>query len=46
MEEVLAGGIPVGCESALSVRWNKKAKLIVREGKVFPWEEAAPPPGP
>jgi hypothetical protein len=37
MEEVLVGGIPVACEAALSRRWNKKAKLIVREGKVYPW---------
>jgi site-specific DNA-adenine methylase/DNA polymerase I-like protein with 3'-5' exonuclease and polymerase domains len=38
MEDVLIGGIPVACEAALSTRWNKKAKRIVREGKVFPWE--------
>jgi hypothetical protein len=34
MESVLVGGIPVGCEAALSSRWNKKAKLIVKDGKV------------
>jgi DNA modification methylase/DNA polymerase I-like protein with 3'-5' exonuclease and polymerase domains len=38
MEEVLVGGIPVACEAALSTRWNKKAQLIIRDGKVFPWE--------
>jgi hypothetical protein len=41
MEEVLLGGIPVGCESALSRRWNKKAKLIVKDGRVYPWEPEA-----
>jgi hypothetical protein len=39
MEEVLVGGIPVECEAALSTRWNKKGKLIVRDGKVYAWEE-------
>ena len=34
MESVLVGDIPVGCEAALSSRWNKKAKLIVKDGKV------------
>jgi hypothetical protein len=29
---VLVGGIPVGCETTLSQRWNKKAKLTRREG--------------
>jgi site-specific DNA-methyltransferase (adenine-specific) len=38
MESVLVGGIPVDCDAALSRRWHKKAKLIVRDGKVFPWE--------
>jgi DNA polymerase I-like protein with 3'-5' exonuclease and polymerase domains len=38
MAEVMVGDIPVNCESALSRRWNKKAKLIVTEGKVYPWE--------
>jgi hypothetical protein len=37
MESVLVGDIPVGCEAALSSRWNKKAKLVVKGGKVFPW---------
>jgi DNA polymerase I-like protein with 3'-5' exonuclease and polymerase domains len=36
MAEVLVGGIPVGCETTLSQRWNKKAKLTRREGKVYP----------
>jgi hypothetical protein len=40
MAEVLGGDVPVGCESALSRRWNKKAKLIVRDGKVYPWAPA------
>jgi hypothetical protein len=40
MEEVLVGGIPVACESALSERWSKKAKLIVKDGKVSPWKPA------
>ena len=37
MESVLVGDIPVGCEAALSARWNKEAKLIVKDGKVYPW---------
>jgi hypothetical protein len=41
MEEVLVGDIPVACEAALSRRWNKKAKLVVKDGKVYPWEPAA-----
>jgi hypothetical protein len=46
MAEVLVGGVPVSCEAALSRRWNKKAKLIVRDGKVYPWapgQATAPP---
>jgi hypothetical protein len=38
MAGVLVGGIPVGCEAALARRWSKKAKLVAREGKVYPWE--------
>jgi DNA polymerase I-like protein with 3'-5' exonuclease and polymerase domains len=38
MEDVLVGGIPVDCEAALSRRWHKKAKLVVADGKVIPWE--------
>jgi DNA polymerase I-like protein with 3'-5' exonuclease and polymerase domains len=38
MEEVLVGGIQAACESALSRCWHKKAKLIVKDGKVYPWE--------
>jgi DNA polymerase I-like protein with 3'-5' exonuclease and polymerase domains len=38
MAEVMVGDIPVNCEAALSRRWSKKAKLIVTEGKVYPWE--------
>jgi DNA polymerase I-like protein with 3'-5' exonuclease and polymerase domains len=41
MEQVL-GDIPAACESALSVRWSKKAKLIVESGKVRPWRPAEP----
>jgi hypothetical protein len=37
MGSVLVGDIPVGCEAALSERWNKKAKLVVKDGKVYPW---------
>jgi hypothetical protein len=40
MAEVLVGDIPVGCEPVLSRRWSKKAKLIVKDGKVYPWEPA------
>src|SRR5262249_16317659 len=43
MERVLVGGIPVACEAALSQRWDKKAKLIVKDGKVYPW---VPKPDP
>jgi hypothetical protein len=38
MEAVLTGGIPVGCEFAVSRKWHKKAKPVVRDGKVFAWE--------
>lgn len=38
MESVLAGAIPARCEAVLSDRWNKKAKLIVKAGKVYPWK--------
>jgi DNA polymerase I-like protein with 3'-5' exonuclease and polymerase domains len=45
MGQVLVGDIPVGCEAALSERWSKKARLIVKEGKVYPWRpEAAKTP--
>jgi len=40
MAEVLVGDIPVSCEAALSCRWHKKAKLIIRDGKVYPWAPA------
>jgi DNA polymerase I-like protein with 3'-5' exonuclease and polymerase domains len=42
MEGVLVGGIPVGCEAALSRRWNKKAKRRAKDGRVYPWEPPAP----
>jgi hypothetical protein len=42
MEGVLVGGIPVDCEVVLSRRWDKKARLVIEDGKAFPWE-AAPP---
>jgi len=41
MAEVQVGDIPVGCEAALSGRWHKKAKLLVKDGKVCPWVPAA-----
>ena len=37
MEAVLGGNVPVDCEATLSTCWSKHARLIVREGKVFPW---------
>src|SRR5262249_19292292 len=37
MAEVLGCDIPVGCEAVLSRRWSKKAKLIIKDGKVYPW---------
>jgi DNA polymerase I-like protein with 3'-5' exonuclease and polymerase domains len=40
MAEVQVGNIPIGCKTALSHRWSKKAKLIVRDGKVYPWVPA------
>jgi hypothetical protein len=48
MAGVLSGGVPVGVESALATRWHKKAKLVVREGRVYPWsppgDDLPPPP--
>jgi hypothetical protein len=38
MERVLVGSIPVACEAALAKRWEKKAKLVVKDGEAFPWE--------
>jgi hypothetical protein len=40
MAEVLVGGIPVGCESALSECWSKKARMVVRGVRVVPWKPA------
>jgi hypothetical protein len=40
MESVMVGGTPVACESALSERWSKKAKLVVEGGRVLPWRPA------
>jgi hypothetical protein len=37
MAEVLGCDIPVGCEAVLARRWSKKARLIVKDGKVYPW---------
>jgi hypothetical protein len=37
MAEVLGCDIPVGCEAVLSRRWCKKARLISKDGKVYPW---------
>jgi hypothetical protein len=44
MERVLVGGIPVGCEAALARRWEKKAKRVAKDGKVFPWESKSAEP--
>src|SRR5262249_27285083 len=38
MAETLVGAIPVGCVPVLSRRWSKKAKDIIKDGKVYPWE--------
>jgi hypothetical protein len=43
MQEVLVGDIPVACEAALADRWSKKAKLIARDGKVYPWRPEGDP---
>jgi DNA adenine methylase len=37
-------GVPVGVESALARRWDKRAKLVEKDGKVYPWEPPDPPP--
>ena len=37
MQAVLGGELPVDCEAALSTCWSKDAKLIERDGKIFPW---------
>jgi hypothetical protein len=37
MEEVLGGGIPVACESAVSTCWSKDAERIVRGDRVLAW---------
>jgi hypothetical protein len=44
MQAVLVGGIPVACEAALAKRWDKKAKRVARDSKVFPWEPATENP--
>jgi hypothetical protein len=36
--EKVTPGVPAAVESALSWRWDKKAKLIVRGDEVYPWE--------
>jgi hypothetical protein len=36
MEEVTQG-IPVSCEYTLSTCWTKRAKLIVKDGRIIPW---------
>jgi hypothetical protein len=41
MARVLGCDLPVSVESSLSTCWSKDAKLIVKDGKVFPWG----PPG-
>ena len=40
MEKVLVG-VPVACEATLSTCWSKDAKLIVRDGRVYPWSPGA-----
>jgi DNA polymerase I-like protein with 3'-5' exonuclease and polymerase domains len=37
MELVLGGTLPVGCEAVLSTCWSKEAKLIERDGRIYPW---------
>jgi hypothetical protein len=41
MAQVLGGDLPVDCEASLSVCWSKDAKLIVKDGKVYPWRPKA-----
>lgn len=36
MRSVLVGDIPVACEYTLGWRWDKSAKPIVRDGRVYP----------
>jgi len=36
-EEVFVENIPAACEATLSSRWSKNARLIIRDGKVYPW---------
>lgn len=43
MQEALMSDVPVDCDMALAERWTKKAKLIVEEGKVYPWKAPATP---
>jgi hypothetical protein len=44
MAGVLVGDIPVACEAALARRWEKKAKRVARDGKVFPWQAGTAEP--
>jgi site-specific DNA-methyltransferase (adenine-specific) len=37
MAGVLGCNLPVSVESSLSTCWSKAAKLIVKDGKVYPW---------
>jgi hypothetical protein len=47
MASVLTGEIPVECEASVSRCWSKDARLIAREGKVYPWEPGdRSPPNP
>jgi hypothetical protein len=41
MEEVLGGGIPVACESAVSTCWSKDAERVVRGDRVLAWSPGA-----
>jgi DNA polymerase I-like protein with 3'-5' exonuclease and polymerase domains len=38
MSQVLGDAVPAAVESALTRRWYKGAKLVVQDGKVYPWE--------
>jgi DNA adenine methylase len=39
--ERLTGGVPVGCEFALSRRWSKSARAIVEGERLLAWEPPA-----
>lgn len=37
MEAVLGPRVPAECEASVSTCWSKSAKLLVKDGKVYPW---------